>query len=173
MPSITHAADATMAKDKQPVTAAVRMLREHGVAFTDHRYDYVERGGTSVSARALGVSEHAVIKTLIMEDDEKRPLVMLMHGDREVSTKNLARLLGVKTVAPCAPAVADRHSGYQVGGTSPFGTRRHMPVYMERSIADLPRIYVNGGRRGYLVSMSPADLIAVLTPVRVDVAIAK
>ncbi len=162
-----------MAKDRQPVTAAVRMLRGHGVAFTDHRYDYVERGGTSVSARALGVSEHAVIKTLIMEDDEKRPLVMLMHGDREVSTKNLARFLGVKTVAPCAPAVADRHSGYQVGGTSPFGTRRPMPVYMERSIADLPRIYVNGGRRGYLVSMAPADLIAVLTPVLVDVAIAK
>ncbi len=162
-----------MGKDRQPVTAAVRVLREHGVAFADHRYDYISRGGTEVSARALGVPEHAVVKTLIMEDDEKRPLVVLMHGDCEVSTKNLARFLGVKAVAPCAPATADRHSGYQVGGTSPFGTRRPMPVYMERSIAELPRIYVNGGRRGYLVSMSPADLIAVLKPVPVDVAVAK
>ena len=113
-----------MAKDRHPVTAAVRVLREHGVAFTHHPYEYEERGGTEVSARELGVPEHAVIKTLVMEDDAKRPLVVLMHGDREVSTKTLARFLDVKTVAPCAPAVADRHSGYQVGGTSPFGTRR-------------------------------------------------
>jgi Cys-tRNA(Pro) deacylase len=146
----------------------VRVLREHGVAFTHHPYEYEERGGTGVSARELGVSEHAVIKTLVMEDDAKRPLVVLMHGDREVSTKNLARALGVKTIAPCEPAVADRHSGYQVGGTSPFGTRRAMPVYMQRTIADLPYLYVNGGKRGYLVGMVPADLVRVLKPMAVD-----
>jgi Cys-tRNA(Pro) deacylase len=160
-----------VSKDRQPVTAAVRVLREHGVAFTDHPYDYEPRGGTAVSARELGVDEHAVVKTLIMEDDAKRPLVVLMHGDRDVSTKNLARLLGVKSIAPCAPEVADRHSGYQVGGTSPFGTRRKMPICMERSIAALPRLYVNGGRRGYLVGMAPADLIRVLEPRLVEVAV--
>jgi Cys-tRNA(Pro) deacylase len=160
-----------MSKDKFPATNAVRVLREHGVAFTHHPYEYVERGGTEVSARELGVDEHAVIKTLVMEDDAKRPFVVLMHGDREVSTKNLARRLGVKSVAPCAPAVADRHSGYQVGGTSPFGTRRSMPVYMQRTIADLPYLYVNGGGRGYLVGMTPADLVRVLSPEPVDVAI--
>jgi Cys-tRNA(Pro) deacylase len=152
-------------------TQAVRVLREHGVRFSDHRYAYEARGGTAVSARELGVDEHAVIKTLIMEDDRKRPLIVLMHGDREVSTKNLARFIGVKHVAPCDPAVADRHSGYQVGGTSPFGTRRAMPVYMERTIADLPYLYVNGGRRGYLVGMAPADLVRVLEPIPVDVAV--
>jgi len=157
-----------MTKEKHPVTAAVRVLREHGVAFTHHPYTYEQRGGTEVSARELGVPEHAVIKTLVMEDDAKRPCIVLMHGDREVSTKALARFLGVKTVVPCAPAVADRHSGYQVGGTSPFGTRRAMPVYMERSIADLPYVYINGGRRGYLVGMAPADLARVLNPVSVD-----
>jgi Cys-tRNA(Pro) deacylase len=157
-----------LTKDKFPVTNAVRVLREHGVAFTHHPYVYEERGGTEVSARELGVDEHAVIKTLVMEDDAKRPLVVLMHGDREVSTKNLARALGVKTIAPCEPAVADRHSGYQVGGTSPFGTRRAMPVYMQRTIADLPYLYVNGGRRGYLVGMAPADLVRVLQPTAVD-----
>ena len=161
-----------MAKDRHPATNAVRVLREHGVAFTHHPYDYEERGGTSVSARELGVPEHAVIKTLVLEDDAKQPLVVLMHGDREVSTKALARILGVKTVAICAPAVADRHSGYQVGGTSPFGTRRAMPTYMERGIAALPYLYVNGGRRGYLVGMAPADLIRVLKPILVDVATA-
>ncbi len=159
-----------MSKDKQPVTAAVRVLREHGVAFTHHLYAYEERGGTEVSARELGVSEHAVIKTLVMEDDAKRPFVVLMHGDREVSTKSLARFLGVKSVTPCAPAVADRHSGYQIGGTSPFGTRRAMPVYMERTIADLPYLYVNGGHRGYLVGMTPSELARVLKPMPVDVA---
>lgn len=158
-----------MAKDKLPVTNAVRMLREHDVDFTHHPYEYEERGGTAVSARELGVDEHAVIKTLVMEDDTRKPLVVLMHGDREVSTKNLARHLGVKTIAPCDPATADRHSGYQVGGTSPFGTRRAMPVYMQRTIADLPRLYVNGGRRGYLVGMSPADLVRVLRPALVDI----
>jgi Cys-tRNA(Pro) deacylase len=157
-----------MAKDRFPVTNAVRVLREHGVAFTHHPYEYEERGGTAVSARELGVDEHAVIKTLVMEDDAKRPLVMLMHGDREVSTKNLARALGVKTITPCEPAVADRHSGYQVGGTSPFGMRRAMPVYIQRTIGDLPYLYVNGGRRGYLVGMTPADLVRVLQPTLVD-----
>jgi Cys-tRNA(Pro) deacylase len=162
-----------MAQDKHPVTMAIRSLREHNVEFTHHPYEYEERGGTEVSARELGVDEHAVIKTLIMEDDRKQPLVVLMHGDREVSTKNLARQIGVKSVAPCAPAVADRHSGYQVGGTSPFGTRRPMPVYMERSIAALPRIYINGGKRGYLVGLAPADLERVLHPTLVDAATAK
>jgi Cys-tRNA(Pro) deacylase len=161
-----------MAKDRHPATNAVRVLREHGVVFTHHLYDYEDRGGTSVSARELGVSEHAVIKTLVLEDDTKQPLVVLMHGDREVSTKALARILGVKTVAICAPAVADRHSGYQVGGTSPFGTRRTMRTYMERGIATLPYLYVNGGRRGYLVGMAPADLIRVLKPILADIATA-
>src|SRR6185436_995155 len=153
-----------------PVTLAVRVLRDNAVAFTHHPYVYEERGGTEVSARELGVDEHAVIKTLIMEDDAKRPLIVLMHGDREVSTKNLARQVGVKSIQPCAPAVADRHSGYQVGGTSPFGTKRRMPVYMERSIAALPRIYVNGGKRGYLVGLAPGDAIRVLQPTLVDAA---
>ena len=160
-----------MARDNLSTTQAIRVLRQHDVRFTDHSYAYEARGGTAVSACELGVDEHAVIKTLIMEDDRKRPLIVLMHGDREVSTKRLARLIGVKQIAPCDPAVADRHSGYQVGGTSPFGTRRAMPVYMERTIADLPRIYVNGGRRGYLVGMSPGDLIRVLEPRLVDAAI--
>ncbi|HEX6793823.1 MAG TPA: Cys-tRNA(Pro) deacylase [Casimicrobiaceae bacterium] len=161
-----------MARDKLPATQAIRVLREHDVAFTDHLYAYEPRGGTAVSARALRVDEHAVVKTLIMQDERQRPLIVLMHGDREVSTKNLARFLGVKHVAPCEPAVADRHSGYQVGGTSAFGTRRAMPVYMERSIAELPYLYVNGGRRGYLVGMAPADLMRVLKPQLVDVATA-
>ncbi len=157
-----------MSKERFPTTNAVRVLRDHNVAFTHHPYDYEERGGTAVSARELGVGEHAVIKTLVLEDDAKRPFVMLMHGDREVSMKTLARLLGVKSVAPCVPAVADRHSGYPVGGTSPFGTRRVMPVYLQASIADLPFVYINGGRRGYLVGMTPADLERVLRPIRVD-----
>ncbi len=158
-----------MSKDKLPVTNAVRVLREHRVEFTHHPYEYEERGGTAVSARELGVDEHAVIKTLVMEDDTRKPLVVLMHGDREVSTKNLARHLGVKTIAPCDPVTADRHSGYQVGGTSPFGTKRAMPVYMQRTVADLPHVYINGGRRGYLVGMSPADVVRVLRPTLVDI----
>jgi Cys-tRNA(Pro) deacylase len=156
-----------------PVTAAVRMLREHDIAFTDHPYPYEERGGTAVSARELGVPEHACIKTLIMEDDGKRPLIVLMHGDREVSTKSLARALGVKRVQPCAPEDANRHSGYQVGGTSPFGTRKRMPVYLQRTIAELRHIYINGGHKGYLVGMKPADLIEVLQPTLVDAAAAE
>ena len=157
---------------KVPVTSAIRVLREHGVAWTDHVYAYEERGGTAVSARELGVPEHACIKTLIMEDDAKRPMIVLMHGDREVSTKNLARAIGVKSVQPCAPAVADRHSGYQVGGTSPFGTRRAMPVYLQRTIEELPYLYVNGGRRGFLVSLTPQDLVRVLEPTLVQAATA-
>jgi Cys-tRNA(Pro) deacylase len=160
-----------MSHDKQPVTQAIRVLREHGVEFTQHPYPYEERGGTTVSARELGVDEHAVIKTLIMEDDARRPMIVLMHGDREVSAKNLARTLGVKAIAPCAPAVADRHSGYQVGGTSPFGTRRTMPVYVECSIDELPYLYINGGRRGYLVGISPQDAVRVLSPRMVKVGI--
>ena len=149
-------------------TGAIAVLKKHGIAFSEHTYRYEERGGTAVSSRELGVSEHSVIKTLIMEDENKQPLIVLMHGDREVSTKNLARQIGRKTITPCAPEVAQRHSGYQVGGTSPFGTRKPIPIFMERSIADLDRIYINGGRRGFLVSMTPADLIRVLSPVLVD-----
>ena len=159
-----------MNQAKTPVTPAVRMLREHKVDFTHHLYDYEDKGGTAVSARELGVAEHAVIKTLVMENERKEPLVVLMHGDREVSTKALARILGVKTIQPCAPAVADRHSGYQVGGTSPFGLRRAMPIYLEASIAALPYLYINGGKRGYLVGMQPAELLRVLQPVAVSAA---
>ncbi|UXY14342.1 Cys-tRNA(Pro) deacylase [Chitiniphilus purpureus] len=158
--------------DKTPVTAAVRMLRQHQVAYSEHLYDYEDKGGTAVSARELGVDEHAVIKTLVMEDEHKQPLLVLMHGDCETSTKALARLMGRKSVQPCAPDVAQRHSGYLVGGTSPFGTRKPMPVYLERSVAALPRIYINGGKRGFLVGLAPADLIKVLQPTLVDIAIA-
>ena len=160
-----------MAREKTPVTPAIRLLRHNRVEFTPHLYAYAERGGTEVSARELGVDEHRMIKTLIMEDNAGGPLIVLMHGDRQVSTKELARILGVKSVAPCAPAVADRHSGYQVGGTSPFATRRQMPVYMEKSIGQLPRIFVNGGKRGFLVEIAPADLIRILQPSFVNVAI--
>ena len=149
-------------------TGAIPVLRKHGVVFTEHTYRYEEHGGTAVSSRELGVSEHSVIKTLVMEDEHNQPLIVLMHGDREVSTKSLARQIGRRTITPCAPGVAQRHSGYQVGGTSPFGTRKTMPIFMERSIADLERIYINGGRRGFLVSMTPADLIRVLSPVSVE-----
>jgi Cys-tRNA(Pro) deacylase len=152
-------------------TPAIHFLRERKISFTEHEYRYEERGGTAVSSRELGVDEHAVIKTLVMDDERKRPLIVLMHGDREVSTKNLARQIGAKTVSPCAPDVAQKHSGYLVGGTSPFGTRKKMPVYVERSIAKLDRIYINGGARGFLVSLSPADLIRVLIPTMVDAAL--
>ena len=158
---------------KSPSTPAVRVLREQSVSFTEHPYRYEEKGGTAVSSRELGVPEHAVVKTLVMEDDAGAPLVVLMHGDREVSTKALARQLGKKSVEICRPEVANRHSGYLVGGTSPFGTRKKMPVYVERSILDLDRIYINGGSRGFLVGMSPADLVRVLAPAPVDVAIEK
>ena len=157
-------------KTKTPVTAAVRVLREHKVTFSDHPYRYEAGGGTRVSARELGVNEHVVIKTLIMEDENRNPLIMLMHGDCEVSTKSLARIIGVKSITPCKPAVADRHSGYQVGGTSAFGTKKMMPVYCEESIFTLDSIYINGGKRGYLISMSPEDLKRVLNPTPVSAA---
>ena len=159
-------------KDHVSETPATAFLKNHGVAYTEHVYEYVERGGTHVSAEALGVDEHHVVKTLVMEDDAKRPLIVLMHGDREVSTKNLARQAGVKRIEPCAPEVAQRHSGYQIGGTSPFGTRKRMPVYVERSILALPRIYINGGRRGFLVGIDPQALARVLdvTPVTAGLA---
>jgi len=154
-------------KDHVSETPATAFLKKHGVAYTEHVYEYVEHGGTRVSAQALDVDEHHVVKTLVMEDDAKRPLIVLMHGDREVSTKNLARQAGVKRVAPCSPEVAQRHSGYPIGGTSPFGTRKSMPVYVERTILALPKIYINGGRRGFLVGIDPKALARVLnvTPV--------
>ena len=146
-------------------------LKERGVAYTVHEYDYVEHGGTQVSSSSLNVAEHEVVKTLVMQDEEARPLIVLMHGDRKVSTKNLARQAGVKRIEPCKPEVAQRHTGYQVGGTSPFGTRKTLPVYIERSILELPAIYINGGRRGFLVKIRTADLARVLSFSPVDVAL--
>jgi Cys-tRNA(Pro) deacylase len=160
-----------MSKEKTPVTAAVRELRANNVEFTDHLYEYEEKGGTAVSARELGVPEHAVVKTLVMEDDDRNPLIVLMHGDLKVSTKELARIIGVKTVAPCNPDTANRHSGYVVGGTSPFGTRKKMPVYVEESILELAKIYINGGKRGYLVGIVPRDAVRILSPKLVKVGI--
>ena len=152
-------------------TQATVFLKANGVAFTVHEYEYVEHGGTEVSARELGVTEHEVVKTLVMEDEAGKPLIVLMHGDRKVSTKNLARQAGLKRVEPCKPEAAQRHTGYQVGGTSPFGTRKRLPVYVERSIFTLERIYINGGRRGFLVSIATHDLARVLAPTLVDVAL--
>ena len=148
-------------------TPATQWLRRHGVAFSEHVYDYVERGGTAESSRQLGVPEHEVVKTLVMQDEEAQPLVVLMHGDREVSTKALAREVGRKRVEPCPPGVAERHSGYLVGGTSPFGTRKPLPVVVEASVLALPRILINGGQRGYLVGLEPRVLTELLgaTPV--------
>lgn len=143
-------------------TPATQMLRKAGIPFTEHPYDYVDRGGTAESARQLGVDEHAVVKTLVMQDQDARPLVVLMHGDRQVSTKNLARQIGAKKVEPCTPEVAQRHSGYQVGGTSPFGFRKAVPVYVEAGILALPVIFINGGRRGYLVGIAPQVLTTLL-----------
>ena len=150
-------------KDKHvSATPATDWLRAHRVEFTEHPYDYVERGGTAESARKLGLDEHAVVKTLVMQDDAAEPLIVLMHGDASVSTKNLARAIGVKSVEPCKPEVAQRASGYLVGGTSPFGTRKAMRVFVEASVLELPRIYINGGRRGYLVGLMPQVLIEPL-----------
>lgn len=143
-------------------TPATQFLRRHGVAFTEHVYDYVEHGGTAESSRQLGVPEHEVVKTLVMQDEDALPLVVLMHGDREVSTKNLARRIGRRKVEPCRPDVAQRHSGYLVGGTSPFATKKAMPVYVEAGILELPRICINGGRRGYLVGIAPEVLTRLL-----------
>jgi Cys-tRNA(Pro) deacylase len=148
-------------------TPATQFLRQHGAVFSEHPYEYEEHGGTSVSARALGVPEHAVVKTLVMQDEAAKPLIVLMHGDCKVSTKNLARAIACKAIEPCKPEVAQRHSGYLVGGTSPFGVKRSMPIYVEASILELETIYINGGRRGYLVGIAPQvlrDLLAV-TPV--------
>jgi len=152
-------------------TPAVHALRRHHVTFTEHPYRYEDRGGTRVSSRELGVPEHIVVKTLVMQDDSKRPLIVLMHGDRDVSTKALARAIDVKTVEPCRPEVAEKHTGYMVGGTSPFGTRKAMPVYVERTVLELPQVYVNGGRRGFLVAIDPQVFVTVLAAAPVEVAL--
>jgi len=152
-------------------TPATMFLKSHQVSYTEHEYEYVEHGGTEASARALGVPEHQVVKTLVMQDEAAKPLIVLMHGDKKVSTKNLARQAGRKRIEPCKPEVAQRHSGYQVGGTSPFGTKRKMPIYLERSVLELPRIYINGGRRGFLVGVAPTEIGRTLTPVLVDAAL--
>lgn len=159
-----------MTRDKTSKTAAIRFLEDHGVAFRLCPYKYEEKGGTGVASRELGVPEHGVIKTLVMEDEAGQPLLILMHGDKQVSTKALARHLGVKGVQPCHPSTANRHTGYVVGGTSPFGTRKSLPVYVEKTILDLPRIYINAGRRGLLAELSPEDLVRVLKPTPVSVA---
>lgn len=161
MRSITPVAD----------TPATMFLKAHKVAYTEHEYDYVEHGGTEVSASALGVPEHHVVKTLVMQDEDAKPLIVLMHGDKKVSTKNLARQAGRKRIEPCKPEVAQRHSGYQVGGTSPFGTRKKMPIYLERSVLELPKIYINGGRRGFLVGIVPTEMTRTLGPILVDAAL--
>ena len=151
-------------------TPATQMLDANGVEYTEHEYTYVEHGGTAVSSESLGVPEREVVKTLVMQDEEAKPLIVLMHGDRQVATKELARQAGRKRIEPCNPDVAQRHTGYQVGGTSPFGTRKELPIFMERSILELPQIYINGGRRGFLVRISSADLARVLKPTPVDAA---
>jgi Cys-tRNA(Pro) deacylase len=158
---------------KHPVTPAIRVLRDEAVTFEPHLYDYVERGGTRHSAEALGVDEHAVVKTLVMETDERRAFIVLMHGDCEVSTKQLARFLGVKSVQPCEPATAQKHTGYMIGGTSPFGTRSRLTVYAERTIFELPLVYINGGKRGFLVSLDPRELRRVLPLKEVEAALVK
>jgi len=152
-------------------TPATHFLRQHGIPFSEHPYTYEDKGGTAVSARELGVDEHTVIKTLVMQNEAARPLIVLMHGDCTVSTKNLARSIGCKSIAPCAPDAAQRHSGYQVGGTSPFGTKKPMPVYVEKEILSLPLIYINGGRRGYLVGIAPQVLVTALQAIPVECAL--
>jgi Cys-tRNA(Pro) deacylase len=162
-----------MKTDNQtPETPATKFLHKHHIAHSNHLYDYEEHGGTKISSRELNVAEHAVVKTLVMEDENKKPLIVLMHGDRKVSTKELARQLDVKKVAPCTPEDAHRHTGYMVGGCSPFGTKKQLPIYMEKSILDLPLIYINGGRRGYLVGVHPHDILRVLVPKIVEVGLA-
>lgn len=151
-----------------PITAAVRVLRQHGVEFIPHVYPYVDRGGTAHSAQALGVDEHSVVKTLIFEDETARPLVVLQHGDRQVSQKAVAAAIGCKIVRPCAPELAERHSGYLVGGTSPFGMKKTLPIFVERTVLALPKIYLNGGKRGFLVAITPRDLVRVLDAKPID-----
>ena len=150
-------------------TPATAVLQRAGVSYTEHEFEYLEHGGTGHSSAMMGVPEHNVVKTLVMEDEKGDPLVVLMHGDRKVSTKELARQAGAKRIAPCKPETATRHSGYLIGGTSPFGTKKRMPVYLERSVLELDRIYINGGRRGYLLGMDPAELVRVLSPTLVEV----
>jgi Cys-tRNA(Pro) deacylase len=162
-----------MSKEKYPVTPAVRFLRDRGIPFSEHLYAYEERGGTAVSARELGVDEHCVVKTLVMEDDTGRPLLILMHGDREVSTRELARQLGVSSIRPCSPDAANRHTGYLVGGTSPFATRKPLLVCMESSILELERIYLNGGKRGFLVGIEPRQVAQQLGVTLVQVGITR
>ncbi|MGQ5523451.1 Cys-tRNA(Pro) deacylase [Chitinimonas sp. PSY-7] len=159
-----------MNQAKAPVTPAVRVLRQHKIAYTEHLYEYVEKGGTAESSRQLNVPEHAVIKTLVLEDEAKKPLIVLMHGDCETSTRNLARQTGRKHIEPCTPEVANKHTGYLIGGTSPLGTKKELPIYVEKSVLLLPRIYLNGGKRGFLVGMDPKFLISVLQPTLVEVA---
>jgi Cys-tRNA(Pro) deacylase len=158
-------------KDKSPVTNAIRVLKENQADFILRPYSYEERGGTAVSARELGVDEHRVIKTLVMEDEKRNPLIILMHGDKQVSTKSLARVLGVKSIHPCEPTTANKHTGYMVGGTSPFGTRKPLPIYAEKTILDLPKIFINAGKRGLLAEMVPSELVRILKPVVVEVGI--
>jgi Cys-tRNA(Pro) deacylase len=153
------------------MTPATAFLKAKGIAYSEHEYEYVEHGGTEVPARALAVPEHHIVKTLVMQDEARKPLLVLMHGDRKVSTKNLARQAGRKSIEPCRPEVAQRHTGYPVGGTSPFGTRKPLPVYAERSILELAEIYINGGRRGLLVKVRAADLARALEPIPVDAAL--
>jgi len=160
-----------MTKERIPVTPAILAMKQSGLAYTLRPYRYEEHGGTRVSSRELGVDEHLVIKTLVMEDDRGVPLIILMNGDRQVSTKALARLLGVKTITPCDPRIAEKHTGYRVGGTSPFGTKKPLRIFIEEGIADLPRILINAGSRGLLAEMSPAELIRILKPVKVKVAL--
>ena len=158
-----------MAKVKHPVTPAVRALRAAGVSFEPRPYAYIEHGGTERSAAALGIDEHAVIKTIVLEDENAKPLVVLMHGDRRVSTKKLAQVVGARAIEPCTPAVVTKHTGYLVGGTSPFGTRKPLPIYMQETIAAIPRVAINGGKRGFLVELTPDDIVKVLGPTLVDV----
>ncbi len=159
-----------LSKEKFLVTQAIRFLRENQVEFIEHPYRYEERGGTKVAAKALGVDEHLIVKTLVMEDEKKSPLIILMHGDREVSTKALARLLEVQSITPCSSGDVFKHTGYKVGGISPFGTRKRLPIYIEETILSLPRIFINAGRKGLLCEMSPKDLVRVINPVPVHVA---
>ncbi len=158
-------------KDKFPTTQAIRVLREHNINYIPHVYKYVDKGGSNASSSALNVDEYIVIKTLIMEDENKQPFVILMHGNKSVSQKDLARHIGVKTVTPCQPNIADKHSGYMVGGTSPFGTKRSMKTYIEKTIIELEKIYINGGKRGFLIELNPKDILNVLDYELVNVAI--
>lgn len=159
-----------MAKEKLAVTAAIRALRDSGVTFIERSYKHHEKDVAAGAARELGISQHLVVKTLVMEDSQHRPLIVLMHGDKQVSTKALARTIGAKSVTPCSPKAAEKHTGYRVGGISPFGIKKRLPVYIETSILSLPTLFINAGKRGALVEISPADLIAVLRPIPVSVA---